>query len=229
MRESTGEALHSRVVMIHAVQESIPPVRQAFSDILPDAQVVNLLDEGLLIDFQSSGGLNPDLRRRMCSLIRYAEESGAAAVGLGCSVYAPVVETAIKLVNIPVISSYEAVMAEAVEHGNRVGLIATNTNTIQDARRHLIQAGQELGDQIDVHECVNEELFRVIRSEGADAYQRLLLREVDTLAPDVDAVVLAQFSMASALPYLTERASVPVLSAPHASARRIRHLLGSQT
>ena len=221
--------MHSRVVIIHAVQESIPPVRQAFSDLLPDAQVVNLLDEGLLIDFQSSGGLNPDLRRRMCSLIRYAEESGAAAVGLGCSVYAPVVETALKLVNIPVISSYEAVMAEAVEQGNRVGLIATNTNTIQDARQHLMHAGQELGDQINVHECVNEELFRVMRSGGADAYRQLLLREVEALGPNVEAVVLAQFSMASALPYLTEKASVPVLSAPHASARKIRHLLNLQS
>lgn len=221
--------MHSRVVIIHAVQESIPPVRQAFSNLLPDAQVVNLLDEGLLIDFQSSGGLNPDLRRRMCSLIRYAEESGAAAVGLGCSVYAPVVETALKLVNIPVISSYEAVMAEAVEQGNRVGLIATNTNTIQDARQHLMHAGQELGDQINVHECVNEELFRVMRSGGADAYRQLLLREVEALGPNVEAVVLAQFSMASALPYLTEKASVPVLSAPHASARKIRHLLNLQS
>ena len=211
--------------MIHAVQESIPPVRQAFRHILSDAQLVNLLDEGLLIDFQSAGGLNPDLCRRMCSLIGYAEESGAVAVGLGCSVYAPVVETALKLVNIPVISSYEAVMAEAVEHGNRVGLIATNTSTIQDARQHLMHAGQERGDQIDVHECVSEELFSVMRSEGADAYQRLLLREVEALAPNVEAVVLAQFSMASALPYLTEWASVPVFSAPHASARKIRHLL----
>ena len=51
-----------RVVMIHALAESIPPVRLAFQDEFPEAQVVNLLDEGLLADFQ--GQLTPNLRRR---------------------------------------------------------------------------------------------------------------------------------------------------------------------
>ena len=131
-----------RVMMIHAVQESIPPVRQAFSDAFPEAEPINLLDEALLVDYENAGGLNPSLRRRMCALIRYSEEFGAHAVGLACSVYAPVVATARQLVNIPVVSSYEAVMAEAVEHGRRVGLMATNTHTIEEARYYLREAGQ---------------------------------------------------------------------------------------
>ena len=43
-----------RVVMIHALAESIPPVRLAFKDEFPDAEVINLLDEGLLIDFPAA-------------------------------------------------------------------------------------------------------------------------------------------------------------------------------
>ena len=33
-----------RIVMIHALGESIPPVRLAFGDVFPKAQVINLLD-----------------------------------------------------------------------------------------------------------------------------------------------------------------------------------------
>ena len=58
-----------RVVMIHALAESIPPVRLAFEDEFPDAEVINLLDEGLLIDFP--GSITPGLRRRMTDLICY--------------------------------------------------------------------------------------------------------------------------------------------------------------
>lgn len=215
--------------MIHAVQESIPPVRQAFGDVFPEAEAINLLDEALLIDFEAAGGLNspqgPALRRRMCALVRYGEEFGANAVGLACSVYSPVVETARQLVNIPVVSSYEAVMAEAVNHGRRVGLIATNTHTMKDARQYLEQAGQERGQKVEVRERVCEELFKVMRSEGPEAYRRLLAQEIVALAPQVDAIVLAQFSMASALSYVAERSAVPVLSAPHASVGKIRRLL----
>ena len=213
------------IIMIHAIQESIPPVRQAFGEVFPEAEAINLLDESLLTDFRIAGGLNPTLRRHMCSLIRYGEEIGAHAVGLACSVYAPSVETARQLVNIPVVSSYEAVMAEAVELGRRVGLIATNNSTIRDAQYYLEQAGVERGSSVDVQARVCEELFKVMRSEGEEAYKRLLAQEIESLGPEVDAVVLAQFSMASALSYVSERSPVPVLSAPHASVGMIRRLL----
>ena len=42
-----------RVTMIHAIAESIPPVRLAFGEEFPEAEVINVLDEGLLIDFDA--------------------------------------------------------------------------------------------------------------------------------------------------------------------------------
>ena len=67
----------------------------------------------MFIDFEER--LTPNLRRRMTQLICYAEEHGADAIGLACSVFAPVVETARELVNVPVLSPYDSVMAEAVK------------------------------------------------------------------------------------------------------------------
>ena len=81
-----------RVVMSHALAESIPPVRLAFKDEFPEAEVINLLDEGLLIDFP--GSITPSLRRRMSDLICYCQDNRADAIGLACSVYAPVVDSA---------------------------------------------------------------------------------------------------------------------------------------
>ena len=121
-----------RVVMIHALAESIPPVRLAFMEEFPEAEVVNLLDEGLLVDFP--GSITPSLRRRMSSLICYCQDHNADAIGLACSVYAPVVDSARDLVEVPLVSSYGPVMAEAVAAGPRVGVIATNEATMSDSR-----------------------------------------------------------------------------------------------
>jgi hypothetical protein len=52
-----------------------------------------------------------------------------------------------------------------------------------------------------------------------------LAEEVNRMSSDVDAVLLSQFSMASALSYLRENTNIPVLSAPHSSARRLKELL----
>ena len=108
-----------RVVVIHALAESIPPVKTAFSQVFPETEVINLMDEGLLIDFDDT--LTPKLIRRMSRLVEYSADHGANAVALACSVYAPAVDTIKQLVDIPLVSSYGPVMADAVASGPRWG------------------------------------------------------------------------------------------------------------
>ena len=212
-----------RIVMIHAVAESIPPVKLAFQEVYPEAEVVNLLDEGLLLDFGEQ--LTPKLRRRMSQVICYAAEHGADAVALACSVYAPVVDTAKDLVDVPVVSFYGPVMAEAAAAGPRVGIIATVNATLRDSEYYLHKAAEELGVPVEAHPCLAEDLIRVLRQEGQEGFQRRLGEEVAKLAPEVDAILLGQFSMASALEHLQAISPVPVLSAPHSSARKLKELL----
>jgi Asp/Glu/hydantoin racemase len=212
-----------RVVMIHALVESMSPVKEAFKEEFPEAELINVLDEGLFIDFE--GKITPNLRRRMSQLICYCAEHGANAIGLACSVYAPVVDTARELVDIPVISSYGPVMDEAVRHSNRVGIIASVPATLRDAEYYLCRAAAEHRVAVKPELCLAEDLIPVLRMEGESAFHRRLAEEVNQMAPNVDVVLLSQFSMASALSYLRRNTDVPVLSAPHSSARRLKELL----
>lgn len=212
-----------RVTMIHAIAESIPPVRLAFSDEFPEAEVVNVLDEGLLIDFDYQ--LTPNLRRRMSNLIGYCQDNKADAIGLACSVYAPVVDSAKDLVHVPLVSSYGPVMADAVAAGPRVGLIASVSATMRDSEYYLRLAAKEAGKVVEPHLCLAEDLIDVMRAEGQPGLERRLGEEVLKLAPDVDVVLLSQFSFAAALAHLEKVSPVPVLSAPHSSARELKRLL----
>ena len=72
-----------RVTIIHAIAESIPPVRLAFADEFPEAEIINVLDETLLIDFDDQ--LTPQLRQRMGNLIGYCHDNQADAIALACS------------------------------------------------------------------------------------------------------------------------------------------------
>ena len=212
-----------RVTMIHAIAESIPPVRLAFGEEFPEAEVINVLDEGLLIDFD--GHLTPSLRRRMTNLIGYCQDNHADAIGLACSVYAPVVDSAKDLVSVPLVSSYGPVMADAVAAGPRVGLIASVPVTMRDSEHYLKLAAEESGKPVESHPCLAEDLIPVMRTEGQAGLERRLEEEVLKLAPDVDVVLLTQFSFAAALAHLEKVSPVPVLSAPHSSARALKRLL----
>ena len=212
-----------RVTMIHAIAESIPPVRLAFGEEFPEAEVINVLDEGLLIDFDDQ--LTPNLRRRMSDLIGYCQDNHADAIGLACSVYAPVVDSAKDLEDVPLVSSYGPVMADAVAAGPKVGLIALVAATMRDSEYYLKLAAEEAGKPVEPHLCLAEDLIPVIRAEGQRGLERRPEEEVMKLAPNVDVVLLSQFSFAAALSHLQKVSPVPVLSAPHSSARTLKRLL----
>ena len=212
-----------RVTMIHAIAESIPPVRLAFGEEFPEAEVVNVLDEGLLIDFDDQ--LTPQLRRRMSDLIGYCQGNQADAIGLACSVYAPVVDSAKDMVSVPLVSSYGPVMADAVAIGPRVGLIASVAVTMRDSEHYLRLAAEEAGVEVKPQLCLAEDLITVMRAEGQAGLERRLEQEVLSLAPNIDVVLLTQFSFAAALAHLQKVSPVPVLSAPHSSARALKRML----
>ena len=215
-----------RVVMIHAIAESIPPVRMAFGDVFPEAEVINLLDEGLLIDFDDK--LTPKLIRRMSSLVSYSADHGADAIGLACSVYAPAVEIIKNLVAVPLVSSYGPVMADAVALGPKIGIIASVPATIRDAEHYLREEAKQQNREIEPYPRLAEDLIDVLRHQGEEAFQKRLAEEVDILAPQVDAVLLSQFSMATALDHVSKNCPVPVLSPAHSSARRLKELLSER-
>ena len=158
-------------------------------------------------------------------MICYGAEHGANAVGLACSVYAPVVDSACDLVDVPVVSSYGPVVEEALNLGSRVGVIASVPATLRDAEYYLRRSARERGIELEPHLALAEDLIPVIRTEGVLGLERRLLEEVEKLAPDVDLVVLGQFSFAAAYAQVAAKSQVPLLSAPHSSARLLKKLV----
>ena len=212
-----------RVVMIHAIAESMPPVKTAFGEVFPEAEVVNLLDDSLLVDFEDC--LTPRLVRRMNRLVTYAADHGADAVGLACSVYAPAVEAIREMVDVPLVSSYGPVMDDAVASGPRVGIISSVAATARDAEHYLRKAAAEKNASVEPVSRLAEDLIPVLRRDGEKGFRDRLLEEANALAPHVDAVLFSQFSMAAALEHVSNGCPVPVLSPPHSSARRLKELL----
>jgi len=110
-----------------------------------------------LIDFDDR--LTPQLRRRMSELIGYCQDNKADAIGLACSVYAPVLDSARDLVDVPSVSSYGPVMADAVAAGPRVGLIASVPATMRNSEYYLKLAAEEAGKSVEPHLCLAEDLI----------------------------------------------------------------------
>ncbi|MGH6689464.1 MAG: aspartate/glutamate racemase family protein [Gammaproteobacteria bacterium] len=214
-----------RVTLIHAVTVAIPPVLGAFREGWPDAEVSNLLDDGLTGALAREGGLTPRIAQRIRDLATYAARSGADGILFTCSAFTPAMDQAREDVTIPLLKPDEAMFADALEAGRRIGVVATFPGTIPVAEPQIRAAAAARGIDVEIVSMVAPEAFTAMNAADTATHDRLVVDAAVAVAPRVDVICLAQFSMARARAAVQSRVAIPVLTSPAAAVQRLRSLL----
>ncbi|WP_275559419.1 aspartate/glutamate racemase family protein [Streptomyces sp. 5-6(2022)] len=214
------------IAMVHAVSAAARIAQNAFAREFPEARPWNLLDDRLLVDANTAGGLNERLRRRMLRLIEHAVEGGAQAVLLTCSSYGEVAEVARKLWTVPVLKSdesmFQAALAGPYEH---LGVAASTPPAVPAALAQLDQLSARIrpDNPIRVTAALSETAAKA--PTPRQAAQQLADALHAAGADAVQAVLMAQYSLAPAGPELSDLLGVPVLDGAGAAARALRATL----
>ncbi|MBU6536430.1 aspartate/glutamate racemase family protein [Streptomyces sp. NPDC057245] len=214
------------VAMIHAVPAAHRTAEEAFAREFPQATVWNVLDDRLLDDARDAGGVTGALRRRMLRLIGHVMEGGAQALLLTCSSYGEVVDTARTLWDVPVLKSDEAMFkASLAGPYRRVAVVASTPPAVPAALAQLeaLVPAVRPDRPLDIVTALSEE---AAAADDAGAAARHLADALHAAGgADVDAVLLAQYSLTPAGEALTDLVGVPVLDGAGAAARELRALL----
>ena len=108
----------TRIVLLHATPIAMQPVQTAFAERWPEAEVVNLLDDGLTIDRAREGdALSEALTRRFVDFGRYGHGMGAAGILVTCSAFGPAIDRLAEAVPVPVLKPNEAMFRAAIARG----------------------------------------------------------------------------------------------------------------
>ena len=129
------------------------------------------------------------------------------------------------MINIPLLNIDRPMMDLAVQDGRRIGLLGTLPSTMPASERLLREAAADAGREIEVKSVLCGEAFRVLREENnPEKHNEILLEEIDRLSREVDAIVMAQVSMAVLEKELTNT-RVPVYNSGRTSFERVREML----
>ena len=218
--------MSARITLIHAVQVAIPPVLEAFREGWPEAEVMNLLDDGLTVALKREGGLTVPIVQRIRDLATYAVRAGADGILFTCSAFTPAMDVARKDVTIPLLKPDEAMFAAAIEAGRRIGVVATFPGTIPVAEPQILAMAAARGVDVEIVSTVAPDAFEAMKAGDTATHDRLVVDAALELAPRVDVICLAQFSMARARRAVEGQVSIPVLTSPAAAVQRLRALLG---
>ena len=210
-----------RIALINAGRGSIGPAKAALAEHLPDADVWTLLDDRLLQDADAQGGLTEPLRSRMERLIDHAITEGADGILLTCSLYGPIAD-AQSTPDLPVLSADGAAFDGVASHRGGTVVVASGQQVPLDDSMARLTAHLEARD-------VPVRLVPLLAPGAAEAaasgdYSALVDRIADGVArvdTAVDAVLLAQYSLAPAADGLAERLQVPVITGPDRAAARL--------
>lgn len=210
-----------RVALIHALAHSVAPINEAFARDWPEASRMNLLDDSLSADLAASGrGLDAFMYERFARLAQYAVDCGSDAILFTCSAFGPCIEAVARQhPTLPVLKPNEAMIADAVASGQRIGLVATFGPTLEAMPPEfpagvtpecILAAGalQALdAGQLETHDALI-----------ADAALELARRGAGVIA-------LAQFSMARAQALVAQRTGLPVLTTVDSALRALHRRL----
>jgi len=219
-----------RVMLIHALRDSVAPIHAAFAAGWPGAETHDLLDSSLSADHAAdSGRLGEKMTERFRSLGRYAAAAGpgnqgADAILFTCSAFGPAIEAVKRDQRVPVLKPNESAFAEAIGHGARIGMLCTFPPAQAPMVGELEAMGREAGRALRVEARLVEGALAALQAGRAEEHDALIAAAAAALPP-VDSIVIAQFSMARSAAAVRARVAVPVLTTPDSAVAALRGML----
>jgi Asp/Glu/hydantoin racemase len=213
-----------RIILVHAYRHSMPPIDAAFRSLWPEAETLNLLDEGLYADVSAEGVVGPTVQARVRSLLAYCVQSAADGVVFTGSTFGPMIDAARQGISIPVLKADEAMAAVAVRRGGRILLVCTARRAIPVISANFHAAAAAAGVVIDFTAIVVPDAKDAISRGDLDLHDRLVADAI-ALAPPVDTIVFGQISMTNVRDRLAPSLAAKVLTSSEASVERLREIM----
>ena len=215
-----------RIAVVHAMRLAIAPLEEAFQRLWPEARHFGVLDESLARDLAEAGRLTPRIHARIADLARDCRAQGADAILFSCSAFGASIEAARASMDVPVLKPNEAMLEEAIEAGKWVRLMATFEQSIPSMAKELRELAALRGKDVRIEPCFVPGALEALESKNPELHDALIAEAARHGGP-CDVILLAQFSMARALPAVSRRVEVKVLTSPDSAVSRLRGLLAS--
>lgn len=201
-----------RLALIHTVPALVERFRPLVESALPGWTFADQVDESLLSDTIREGRLTEGTQARLAAHVR-AAATDADAVLVTCSTLGEAVDALRPSVGVPLFRIDRGMAQEAVRSGTRIGVLATLPTTLGPTCRLIRDTAQAMNREVTIIERLCDGAFALLAAGERADHDRLVREAFEELAPQVDIVVLAQASMANALP-ASALGTVPVLTSP---------------
>jgi Asp/Glu/hydantoin racemase len=199
---------------------------RAFAEDWPEAQISNILEDGLFQWVRSTGGVVPEMYDAFQTLTRYAVARGAEGILYSCSAFGECIDACIAEHDIPMLKPNDAMIEQALDLGSRIAVVATVAATIPTISVEIEDMAAARGQKVELVPYVVDGAFDALAGGDAALHDRLVAEAAENIE-DCDVIALAQFTLSRAAPAVAAVTDIPVLNSPGAAVAKLRKLLGA--
>lgn len=207
---------------LHTSPHHAPIFRDLVTELLPDARVIEVVDEIVLDQARRLG--ERDVRVLGAVADRLAELVEADVVVCTCSTLGGIAEEVGRAAGADVVRVDRPMVERAVElagaGAGRVAVVTSLESTVGPTRGLFDEVMLATGAALDVDVHVVDGAWDRFASNDIEGYLDAIAARLPAIASAVDVVVLAQASMASAVGRVD--VDVPVLSSPRLAIEAVR-------
>jgi len=216
------------ITMIHTVTPIVDYLKALFEKKLKNQPITiyNIVDDSILPRILNNGSLSPEIISTVYQHISSAERMGSDIILVTCSSISEVVDIVNPLVPVPVIKIDDAMTDEAVKIADTLGVVATIETTLSPTINQLKKKMAKAEKEIKIVPLLCSDAYKALINENNPKKHDLLLYEaIEKIIEDVDAIVLAQASMARLLAELKKHTNKPILTSPESGVERAINIL----
>ncbi|WP_343518598.1 aspartate/glutamate racemase family protein [Sphingomonas sp.] len=193
---------------------------------MPDVRILHFVDESTIKNTIAAGHLQKATMRQVIRLVGSTFDAGCDVAMVTCSSIGRAVEMAAELYEQPVLRVDRAMAEQAVASARRIGVVATLSTTLDPTADLVRRVAAEQGKDIELVAHLCEGAFDAVMKGDGATHDRIVGEALTNALADVDAIVLAQASMARVVASLPDGAvKAPVLSSPELGMLRAAEVL----
>ena len=209
-----------KIGVIHTTPSTIESTAALIRELIPDSQVMNILDDTILPDMAAERNIHY-VRERWAKYASILAKMGADAVLSACSTVGPFAEECNENMDIPVVRIDEAMADEAVKKGVNITVLATFKPTLKPTTDLIRRKNRD----IHLKTVLIDEAYRELHSGNIEKHNTLIVEKVREEAANADVIVLAQASMANALQGAEGIDLDKILTSPRLGILRLKEIL----
>jgi Asp/Glu/hydantoin racemase len=203
-----------RVAVVHTSFGVVSDLTALFGELGPEVRLRHIVDDSVLRELIADGDVSSAVRDRLLGCFRVAEEAGCDVILSQCSSVGEIAEIASRTAVVPIVRMDAPMAQRATDTGGRIGVVATLETTLGPTRRLIESTARSRAVDIQVVSCLVEGAFERLADGDREAHDRRVIEAIRRTGEQVDVVVCAQGSMASAAERAQQAVDVPVLTSP---------------